>query len=110
MYPTDYSTSAVRWITQIKNIYSWKKFQTTKIYDKTLIEIRYEKRNEEKCRYSLDGTDDLPREGKDLMISEYGPRGHVRHTFKWDGMKPVYAKSEVVEDLGDGEHCDEDEE
>ena len=24
---------------------------------------------------------DLPREGKDLMISEFGPRGHVRHTF-----------------------------
>lgn len=53
---------------------------------------------------------DLPREGKDLMISEFGPRGHVRHTFKWDGMKPVYAKSEVIDETGDGEHCDEDEE
>ncbi len=52
---------------------------------------------------------DLPREGRNLIISEFGPRGHVRHTFKWDGMKPVYLKSEFVEDIGDGEHCDEDE-
>lgn len=51
---------------------------------------------------------DLPQHGKDLMISEFGPRGHVRHTFKWDGMKPVYSKSEVIEETGDGDHCDED--
>lgn len=50
----------------------------------------------------------LPQHGKDMTISEFGPRGHVLHTFKWDGMKPVYSKSEVIEDL-DTEHCDEDE-
>ena len=44
---------------------------------------------------------DLPREGKDLIISEFGPRGYVRHTFKWDGMKPVYSKSEVIEEDDD---------
>ena len=52
---------------------------------------------------------ELPREGKDLIITEYGPRGQVRHTFKWDGMKPVFSKSEVVEEDGGGDHCDEDE-
>lgn len=43
----------------------------------------------------------LPREGKDLKISEFGPRGHLEHIFKWDGMKPVFSKSEVIEDEDD---------
>ena len=53
---------------------------------------------------------DLPQEGKDLIISEFGPKGYLRHTFKWDGMKPVFSKTEVVEDIADGDHYDEDEE
>ena len=40
----------------------------------------------------------LPMEGKDLIIIEYGPRGCLKHTFKWDGMKPVYSKTETLED------------
>lgn len=43
----------------------------------------------------------LPREGKELIISEFGPRGHLEHTFKWDGMKPVFSKSEVIDDSDD---------
>ena len=53
---------------------------------------------------------DLPEQGKELKISEFGPRGHFIHTFKWDGMKPVFSKSEKVEDEADGEYCDEEEE
>lgn len=53
---------------------------------------------------------DLPQHGKDLMILEVGPRGHLNHTFTWDGMKPVYSKTEVIEDFADGEHCDEEDE
>lgn len=53
---------------------------------------------------------ELPQEGKDLVILEFGPKGYLRHTFKWDGMKPVLSKTEVQEDLGDGDHCDEEEE
>ena len=53
---------------------------------------------------------DLPQEGKDLIISEFGPKGYLRHTFKWDGMKPVFSKTEVVEDIADRDHYDEDEE
>lgn len=54
---------------------------------------------------------DLPEEGKEFRISEFGERGHYIHTFKWDGMKPVFSKSEkiIIEDNG-GEHCDEEEE
>ncbi len=52
----------------------------------------------------------LPQHGKDMIVIEDGPRGHIIHTFKWDGMKPVYSKSEVQEDFADGDHCDEDEE
>lgn len=51
---------------------------------------------------------DLPREGKDLVILEFGPRGQIRHTFKWNGMKPVYSKSEVVPEDNGGENCEED--
>lgn len=53
---------------------------------------------------------DLPEEGKDLRISEFGSQGHFLHYFKWDGMKPVFSKSEKIEDEDYEEHCDEDEE
>lgn len=53
---------------------------------------------------------DLPEEGKELKISEFGSRGHFYHTFKWDGMKPVLSKSEKIEEEADGEHCDDEEE
>ena len=52
---------------------------------------------------------DLPEEGKELQISEFGPQGHFIHTFKWDGMKPVLSKSEKIE-INDEEHDDEEEE
>ncbi|MBO4753372.1 MAG: hypothetical protein J5543_02145 [Bacteroidales bacterium] len=53
---------------------------------------------------------DLPEEGKEFRISEFGTRGHYIHTFKWDGMKPVYSQSEKIEDDIDCEHNDEEEE
>lgn len=54
---------------------------------------------------------DLPEEGKELRISEFGPRGHYLHYFKWDGMKPVFKNSEKIEidDTG-GDYLDEEEE
>lgn len=51
----------------------------------------------------------LPEEGKELQITEFGPQGHFVHTFKWDGMKPVLSKSEKIE-INDEEHDDEEEE
>ena len=51
----------------------------------------------------------LPEEGKEMTISESSERGHFVHTFGWDGMKPVYQKTEEIVDFADGEHCDEDE-
>ena len=53
---------------------------------------------------------DLPEEGKELRISESGPRGHFIHTFKWDGMKPVLSKSEKIEDDIECEHNDDEDE
>ena len=53
---------------------------------------------------------DLPEEGKELRISEFGTRGHYVHTFKWDGMKPVLSKSEKIEDDIECEHNDEEDE
>lgn len=53
---------------------------------------------------------ELPQQGKDFIILEYGPKGDFRHLFKWDGMKPVYSTTEKMEEYADGEHCDEDEE
>ena len=38
---------------------------------------------------------DLPEEGKEFKISEFGPQGYFIHTFKWDGMKPVFSKTET---------------
>ena len=53
---------------------------------------------------------DLPEEGKEFRISEFGERGHYIHTFKWDGMKPVLSQSEKIEEDYEEEHCDEEEE
>ena len=39
----------------------------------------------------------LPRKGKEITVDDWsGDDGPVRHTFKWDGMKPVYSKSEPL--------------
>lgn len=43
----------------------------------------------------------LPRKGKNIVVDEWGNDGPVKHTFTWDGMKPVYAKTEPLE-LDDG--------
>lgn len=36
----------------------------------------------------------LPRVGKNVIVEEWGDGGPVHHTFTWDGMKPVYSKTE----------------
>ena len=36
----------------------------------------------------------LPRKGNDLTADEWSDDGPLRHTFTWDGMKPVYSKTE----------------
>ena len=51
---------------------------------------------------------ELPEEGKELRIVEYGSQGHFIHNFKWDGMKPVFSESEKIE-INDIEHNDEEE-
>lgn len=39
----------------------------------------------------------LPWKGKEITVDDWsGDDGPVRHTFKWDGMKPVYSKSEPL--------------
>ena len=43
----------------------------------------------------------LPKVGKDVVVEEWGEDGPVRHTFTWDGMQPVYAKTEPF-DYDDG--------
>ena len=44
----------------------------------------------------------LPKKGKNVLVSDWsGDDGPMQHTFTWDGMKPVYAKSEPLE-LDDG--------
>ena len=40
----------------------------------------------------------LPMVGKNLIIEEFGDQGHLRHTFTWDGMKPVFSKTEDIVD------------
>ena len=40
----------------------------------------------------------LPRKGKNLVIDDWGEDGPLRHTFKWDGMKPVLSKTEPLPD------------
>ena len=40
----------------------------------------------------------LPKKGKDITVDDWsGDDGPVRHTFTWDGMKPVYSKTEPYE-------------
>ena len=36
----------------------------------------------------------LPRTGKNIIVEDWGKDGPVLHTFTWDGMKPVYVKTE----------------
>lgn len=43
----------------------------------------------------------LPKTGKNVLVDEWGNDGPVQHTFTWDGMKPVYAKTEPL-DFADG--------
>ena len=43
----------------------------------------------------------LPKKGKDVRVNEWGDDGPVQHIFTWDGMKPVYSKTEPLE-LDDG--------
>jgi hypothetical protein len=39
----------------------------------------------------------LPRKGKEVTVDDWhGNDGPMRHTFMWDGMKPVYSKSEPL--------------
>ena len=38
----------------------------------------------------------LPKVGKNVVVEDWGNNGPVKHTFTWDGMKPVYAKTEPL--------------
>ena len=38
----------------------------------------------------------LPRTGKNVIVEEWGNDGPVKHIFTWDGMKPVYQKTEPL--------------
>ena len=39
----------------------------------------------------------LPKKGNDLTADEWSEDNSLRHTFAWDGMKPVYAKTEPID-------------
>ena len=40
----------------------------------------------------------LPRKGKNVLVDDWsGDDGPVQHIFTWDGMKPVYAKTQPLE-------------
>ena len=39
----------------------------------------------------------LPKTGKNVIVQEWGVDGPLKHTFTWDGMKPVYSKTESLE-------------
>ena len=39
----------------------------------------------------------LPRQGKNVVVEEWGEAGPLKHTFTWDGMKPVFSKTESLE-------------
>ena len=40
----------------------------------------------------------LPKKGKNVTVQDWsGDDGPVQHTFTWDGMKPVYSKTEPLE-------------
>ena len=38
----------------------------------------------------------LPKVGKNVVVEEWGDNGPVRHSFTWNGMKPVYANTEPL--------------
>jgi hypothetical protein len=38
----------------------------------------------------------LPRKGKNVVVHEWGSDGPVQHLFTWDGMKPVFSKTEPL--------------
>ena len=45
----------------------------------------------------------LPKQGKNVVVQEWGKEGPLQHTFTWDGMKPVFSKTEPLEfDDGSG--------
>ena len=52
----------------------------------------------------------LPRTGKDFIVSEYSSGYTYNRIYKWDGMVPVYDRTEkeALDTEGDGDHCDED--
>ena len=40
----------------------------------------------------------LPKKGKNVLVDDWsGEDGPVQHTFTWDGMKPVYSKTEPLD-------------
>ena len=39
----------------------------------------------------------LPKQGKNVVVQEWGKEGPLQHTFTWDGMKPVFSKTEPLE-------------
>ena len=39
----------------------------------------------------------LPKQGKNVVVEEWGEDGPLKHTFTWDGMKPVFSKTESLE-------------
>lgn len=38
----------------------------------------------------------LPKQGKNVVVEEWGEYGPLKHTFTWDGMKPVYSTTESL--------------
>ena len=38
----------------------------------------------------------LPKKGKNIIVEVWGDNEPVQHVFTWDGMKPVYAKTEPL--------------
>lgn len=45
----------------------------------------------------------LPKQGKNVLVDEWGAEEPRRHTFTWDGMKPVFSKTEPLELEDDSE-------
>ena len=38
---------------------------------------------------------------KNVIVEEWGNDGPVKHIFTWDGMKPVYQKTEPLSTIND---------
>lgn len=38
----------------------------------------------------------LPKKGKNVLVDDWSGDGPVQHTFTWDGMKPVYSKTDPL--------------